>query len=203
MANPDKPNGFRPLRYLNGAPYNGAVNKYVFPAADGTAAFVGDLVTMTGVGDATTGLNTITQAVASTDGSAVIGVLVGLEVDPTNLNTPQYRTASTRRIAYVVDDPNVLLTAQEDGDTDPLETADIGLNVNFVVGTGSTVTGASAFEIDSTTHSTVAAFPLKLMGLVQAVDNNNVLATGGETGTRWVLKINNHQLAGGTGTIGV
>lgn len=203
MANADKPNGFRPFRYLNGAQYNGAVTQYVFPAADGTAAFVGDLVALTTTGDATTGLRTITQAAASTDGSAVVGVLVGLEVDPTNLNTPQYRAASTRRIAYVVDDPNVLLVAQEDGDSDPLETADIGLNVNFVVGSGSTVTGASAMEIDSTTHSTVAAFPLKLMGLVQSPDNENTLATGGQTGTRWIVKINNHPLSGGTGTVGV
>lgn len=201
MANVDKPNGFRPFRYLNGAPYNGAVTKYVFPAADGTATFVGDLVKLSGTGDTATGLRTIAQAAASTDGSSVVGVLVGLEVDPTNLNTPQYRVASTRRIAYVVDDPNVLFVAQEDGDTDPLEMVDAGMNVNFIVGTGSTVTGASAMEIDSNTESTVAAFPLKLIEPVQTPDNE--LVSAGQTATRWVVKLNNHQLGSATGTAGV
>lgn len=198
MANVDKPNGFRPIRYLNGAPYNGAVSRYVFPAADGTATFIGDLVKLSGTGDATTGLRTIAQAAA---GDAVIGVLVGLEVDPTNLNTPQYRAASTRRIAYVADDPNLLFVAQEDGDTDPLEMVDNGLNVNVVVGTGSTVTGASAMEIDSNTEATTATLPLKLIEPVQTPDNELVAA--GQTGTRWVVKINNHQLQSGTGTAGV
>lgn len=198
MANADKPNGLRPFRYLSGAPYNGAVTKYVFPAADGTATFVGDLVKLSGTGDTATGLRTIAQAAAS---DACVGVLVGLEVDPANLNTPQYRVASTRRIAYVVDDPNVLFVAQEDGDTDALDLVDAGQNVNFIVGTGSTVTGLSAMEIDSNTDATTANLPLKLIEPVQTPDNE--LVSAGQVGTRWVVKINNHQLGSHTGTAGL
>lgn len=198
MANADKPNGFRPIRYLNGAPYNGAVTKYVFPAADGTATFIGDLVKLSGTGDATTGLRTIVQGVAT---DAAVGVLVGLEPDPTALDTPNYRRASTRRIAYVADDPNLLFVAQEDGDTDPLEMVDAGLNVSPIVGTGSTVTGASAMEIDSNTEATTATLVLKLIEPLQTPDNELVAA--GQTGTRWLVKINNHQLGSHTGTAGV
>jgi hypothetical protein len=198
MANVDRPNGFRPYRYLNGAPYNGAFTSYVVPASDGTALFVGDLVKLSATGDATTGLRGVVQAAA---GDAVVGVVVGMEVDPTDLNTPQYRAASTRRVVYVADDPSLLFEAQEDGDIDPLETIDVGQNLNAVVGSGSTVTGASGMELDSDSHNTTATLTLKLMELAQRADNEWV--SGGQAYTRWIVKINNHQLGSSTGTAGV
>lgn len=195
MANVDRVNGFRPYRYLSGAKYNGKISKYVTDGS--TALFVGDLVKLSTTGTAD-GLRTVVQAAAS---DAVIGVVVGFQPDYANLNAAPYRLASTTRIAFVVDDPNVLFEAQEDGDTDPLEQADLGLNVNFVVGSGSTTTGQSGMEIDSDTHGTSATLPLKLIEVVQRVDNE--FPTGGQANTRWVVKLNNHQLASSTGTAGV
>jgi hypothetical protein len=199
MANTNKVNGFRPVRYLNGAPYTGQMRKYIIPASDGTATFIGDLVKLSTAGS-DDGYTAVIQAAA---GDACIGAIVGMEVDPTNLNTPVYRAASTKRVVYVADDPNLIFEAQEDGDTDPLETADIGLNVNCVVGSGSTVTGASGMQIDSTSHNTTATLQLRLLGLVQRVDNENVLSAGGQAYTRWEVKINNHQLGSSTGVAGV
>ena len=199
MANIDRPNGFRPVRYLNGSCWNGQARPYVVAAADGTALFVGDLVKLSTTGDAE-GYSTVIAAAAS---DACIGAVVGFGVDPTNLNTPQYRAASTRRIVYVADDPNLIFEGQEDGDTDPLETADIGLNVQIIVAAGSTTTGASGMEIDSTTHATTATHELRLLGLVQRQDNENVLSAGGQAWTRWEVKINNHQLGSHTGVAGV
>ena len=37
MANTSRPNGFRPVKYLNGTPWNGAFRIYAIPAAEGTA----------------------------------------------------------------------------------------------------------------------------------------------------------------------
>lgn len=199
MANTNKVNGFRPVRYLNGAPWNGQANKYVIPAGNGTATFIGDLVKADATGD-DAGYQTVIQAAAS---NAVLGVIVGMEVTPGSLDTPQYRAASTRRVVWVADDPNLIFEAQEDGDTDPLETTDIGLNINVVVGAGSTVTGASGMQIDSDTAATTATLPLRLMGLVQRPDNENVLSAGGQAYTRWEVKINNHQLGSSTGVAGV
>ena len=190
MANVDKVVGFRPFRYSGGSPYNGACNKYVIPAADGQATMVGDLVTLYTTGDDATGLRCVTRL--ATDSTNCVGVVVGFEVDPTNLNTPQYRVASTRRIVLVADDPDMLLVGQEDGDTDPLESADIGQNVNIVATAGNTTTGASGMEIDSNTHATTATLPLKLMEFVQTPDNENVLSSGGQAYSRWVVKINTH-----------
>lgn len=199
MANTNKVNGFRPVRYLNGAPWNGQANKYVIPAGNGTATFIGDLVKADATGD-DAGYQTVVQAAAS---NAVLGVIVGMEVTPGSLDTPQYRAASTRRVVWVADDPNLIFEAQEDGDTDPLETTDIGLNINVVVGAGSTVTGASGMQIDSDTAATTATLPLRLLGLVQRPDNENVLSAGGQAYTRWEVKINNHQLGSSTGVAGV
>lgn len=199
MANTNKVNGFRPVRYLSGAPWNGQANKYVIPAGNTVATFVGDLVKLDTTGT-DEGHPTVAQAAAS---DAVVGVIVGMEVVPGSLDTPQYRAASTKRVVWVADDPNLILEAQEDGDTDPLETANIGLNVNFVVGSGSTVTGASGMQIDSNTEATTAALPLKLLRFVERQDNENVLSAGGQSYSRWEVKINNHQMLGGTGTVGV
>jgi hypothetical protein len=195
VANINKVRGFRPVRYLSGANWSGKVSRYVTDGA--TALFVGDLVKLTTTGTSD-GLRTIAQAAAS---DAVIGVVVGFEPNFADLNAAPYRLASTTRVAMVVDDPNVLFEAQEDGDTDPLEQADIGLNVNFVVGSGSTTTGLSGMQIDSDTHGTSATLPLKLMEVSQRVDNE--FPSGGTAYTCWFVKINNHQLGSSTGTAGV
>lgn len=199
MANTNKVNGFRPVRYLNGAPYNGAFRRYVVPATDGTALFVGDLVKAETTGDLTTGLSGVTRATA---GAAVIGAVVGFEADPTNLNTPQYRAASTRRIVYVADDPNLLFEAQEDGLVTPIAMASIGLNASLIsTSGGNTTTGASGMEIDSSTAAATATLELKIMEAVARQDNE--LITAGQAYTRWVVKLNNHQLGSSTGTAGV
>lgn len=206
MANVDSPNGFRPVKYLSGANWNGQVRKYIVPAADATALFVGDLVKLSDDA-AVDGYPAIEQAAA---GDAVIGVVVGFEPVVTtfesgsssghgsvSLDVPYYRAASTKRIALVVDDPNVIFEAQEDSVGEDTALASVGLNINFIVGSGSTVTGASGMEIDSSTKATTATLPLKLMGFVQRA-NNEVGANA-----RWLVKINNHQLGSHTGTAGV
>lgn len=202
MANVNKVNGFRPVGSLTGAPYNGSVTRYVVAAADTTALFVGDLVSLdgsTGTGDYL-GVRGVTQGVTATN-AALVGAIVGFDISVTNLDTPQYRAASTQRGVWVADDPNAYFVAQEDGDTDPLEMTDAGLNVQFIVAAGSTITGASGMQIDSTTHTTVSTTPLKLVGPLLVTDNE--LTSAGQAYTRWVVKINNHQLASGTGTAGV
>lgn len=197
MANTSRVNGFKPVKYMNGAPYNGQCTMYYVPASDNTAIFVGDLVKLGSTPDGS-GVRGVTQAAA---GDACIGVVVGIVPSMTNLDTPQYRAASTAAYVLVADDPNIIFEAQEDGDTDPLEMVDAGLNVNFVVGSGSTTTGASGMQIDSNTEATGATLPLKLLQPVQRPDNE--LVSAGQAYTRWLVKINNHQLGSHTGTAGV
>lgn len=200
MANVNRVNGFRPVKDLSASPWNGQVTRYVVAAADSTILAVGDLVKFagtTGTGDYL-GIRGVTRAAAS---DALVGAIVGFDVVPDSLNTPQVRAASTQRGVFVVDDPSALFVAQEDGDTTPIAMADVGLNVNFIVAAASTVTGASGMQIDSNTTTTTATMSLKLIEPLAVSDNE--LTTSGQSYTRWVVKINNHQLSAGTGTAGV
>lgn len=201
MANVSRVNGFRPVKYLNGAPWNGQANLYFIPSGDATATFIGDLVTLDSSGDPSGsggngyGVRSVVQGVAA---GAVVGAIVGFAIDPTNLNTPQYRAASTGRYVYVADDPNLLFEAQEDAVGGALALADIGLNVDFVVGSGSTTTGTSGMQIDTSTKATTATLPLKLVEFSRRQDNEV-----GSANAKVVVKINNHQNAAATGTAGV
>lgn len=200
MANVSRVNGFRPVSTLTGAAWNGQITRYAAVTGDATIIAVGDLVTLagtTGVGEYA-GIRGVKRAAAS---DALVGVCVGFSVDPANLDTPQVRAASTARYVFVVDDPAALLVAQEDGDTTPVAMADVGLNINFIVAAASTVTGASGMQIDSSSVSTTATLPLKLVAPLAVSDNE--LTTSGQSYTRWVVKINNHQLGASTGTAGV
>lgn len=201
MANADTPFGLRPVRHLNGSPWNGQVRRYLLPSTDGTATFIGDPVKLAGSAGAVGtlvdgvpvgGLPTIAQAAA---GDPIIGVVVGFEPLKTNLET-LHRAASTARVAYVADDPNLIFEIQEVTGGIALTATEVGLNANFVVGTGSTTTGLSGVELDNATEATTATLNLKILALVQREDNEY-----GEH-AKWEVLVNNHQLRG-TGILGV
>lgn len=195
MANTSRINGFRPVKYKNGAPYSGAYNIYTLLAADGTATFVGDLVKLSGTADATGHHASVAQAAA---GDAVIGAVVGFVVDPTNLNTPQYRLASTLRYVMVADSPDLVFECESDGGGAELAITDVGRACNILVGSGSTTTGQSGMQLDSSTAATnTATFPLKLLGFSARVDNE----IGADA--KALVIINAHQLTSGAGIAGV
>jgi len=52
MPNVSRINGFKPVKHVNGSPYNGQANIYFVPATDGTALFVGDPVKLAADGNA-------------------------------------------------------------------------------------------------------------------------------------------------------
>lgn len=195
MANVSRVWGFRPVKHLNGSPYNGQFNLYFVPASDGTAMFAGDLVKLAGSASAD-GYPTVAQGTAS---AAAVGVVVGFVVDPANLNTPGgYRAASTARYAMVADATDVVYEVQEDAVGGALAVADVGLNADVVVGAGSTSTGQSGMQLDTSTKATTATLPLKILGFVNRPDNE----IGSANAKVWVT-INNHQLGAGTGAAGV
>lgn len=102
--------GFSPLKYKNGTPWNGTVQRYV---AQGNI-FVGDFVKLNGAAAVPTagpGASTVPLkgVVVATNGAseAVLGVVVGYTPNPLNLNTIVGSTApivSGTQI-FVVDDP--------------------------------------------------------------------------------------------------
>lgn len=79
MANVDAAFGLRPVRYLSGAPYNGACNKYYIPSTDtNTAVYIGSVVKLTGGADAD-GIPVVTGNVSATN--PIVGVVVGVVPD--------------------------------------------------------------------------------------------------------------------------
>jgi hypothetical protein len=174
MANTDTPFGFKPVKHLNGSPWNGKANVYYIPATDAVATFVGDAVKGAGAADTTGKYPTVTQATA---GAAVRGVVIGFGDNPyvmTHPDTPNrtYRPASTAMYAFVVDDPQVIFEVQEDSDANSITAAMVGLSTNFVVGTGSTVTGKSAMELDSSDTATDTTGNCRILRLANREDND-------------------------------
>jgi hypothetical protein len=104
--------------------------------------------------------------------------------------------AATGADVLVADHPDQLFMIQADDSTIDAQT-DIGLNYDITVASANTTYKRSGMELDASTQATLATLPLKLMKIVAAPNN----ALGDHT--KCVVRINNHQNAGGTGVIGV
>ena len=190
MANLDTPFGFKPVKHLNGSPWNGQANVYYIPSTDNTATFKGDAVKSAGAADTTGKYPTVTQATA---GAAVRGVIIGFGDNPyvmIQADTPlrAYRPAATAMYCLVVDDPQVIFEVQEDSDANSITAAMVGLSTNFVVGSGSTATGKSAMELDSSDTATDTSGNCRILRLVNRDDN----ALGDYA--KWEILFGEHEL---------
>lgn len=209
MPNTSKIAGFRAVKHVSGAPYNGQTNIYAVLASDATALFVGDPVKLDGSGNSD-GVPSVTKATA---GAAVLGVIQAIlpaKLDPVTgkmsagsmvLDTPQYRVASTAAYVLVADSPDVVYEVEAVTGANAsysFAVADIGLNADLSTVAGSTTTGTSAAALDMATKATTATLQWKILGPVQRVDNE---PTGASTKVHVVL--NNAILGGGTGATGV
>ena len=189
MGNVDRIAGFKPVRHLNGMPWNGKANMYYFAAGDGTATFIGDAVKSAGSADATGKYPTIAQAAAT---NVIRGVVIGfsdqpyISVDTSDLNRA-YRPASTAMYALVVDDPDVIFEIQEDNVGNDMDADMVGLSTDITVGTGDTASGKSAMELDSSDTAT-ALGQCKILGVSNKEDN----ALG--TYCKWDVLIIEHEM---------
>lgn len=217
MANIDSPFGLKPVRHKSGAPYNGAAKPYYIQSDYATALFVGDPVVKTGTsntaavtvpGAGTFGIGTLPAinktAAGDVDGmtKVITGVIVGFAPLPTDL-TKNYNPASTARVAYVCDDPDVVFEIQADG---AVPAASIGLNAVLIyTHSGSTATGLSGAELDTTSDAPEAnaSNQLTIVGAVNRLDNDTTL-----THAKVLVLINAHTeapgyTAAGDGTLGI
>ena len=205
MANNDTRFGLRPIRHRNGAAYNGAFSAYYVPSTYATALFIGDVVTKTGTantanvsapgaGDFVIGSLPEVNKTAAGDGNAITGVIVGFAPDPDNLGRI-YNPASTERVVYVADDPDLVFEVQADG---AIPATSIGLNAVLIyTHAGSTTSGLSGAELDTTSDAPAAdaSNQLTIQRMVNRVDNEpNLIHNKVE------VKINNHtEVAGAIG----
>ena len=193
MANADRPSGLKPVKHLNGSPWNGKVTMY-YKAAASNAIYKGTCVKSGGSGN-TDGTVPSCDLAGATD--QILGVAVGfanqknIAADVTSLNR-LYCPASTAMYIAVVDDPDVIFEAQEDnGSSAHMEAADIGRNIVLASSSaGSTTTGKSTAELDSDGDAAgYASARLLIVGVVDRVDNE--MGSSADH-TKWLVRIADH-----------
>jgi hypothetical protein len=221
MANLNAPFGLSAVRYLDGRPYNGAVNLYAIAPTNTNGFYIGDVVATDGTnGGDGFGIPAVTVGAA---GAAVRGVIAAIGtnprggpfVNPSNLygtfSSPQggsslgaiSRPAGAQAIWYyaaVIDDPNVLFAVMENSSATPttggtpLAATNIGLNANLAIAApaaGNVLSGT--YLNNNTAPATTATFNVKIMR--SPSDGQNVPFTAWQ---RWLVMINNHELRAGT-----
>ena len=166
MANIDKAFGLRPIGNLSAT---GAQKQYGYEIADNQAGtiFQGDLVALSA--------GFITKFLPATH-TAAVGVFNGCNyIDPTtgkptwkNYYPGSVNITSGKIIADVIDDPSQLFLIQCDAG---FVAADVGKNADVIGTGGSTTTGVSTMELNSSTLATSAALNLKTVGLYNVPGN--------------------------------
>lgn len=211
MANTNRPAGFKPVKHITGAPYNGQANIYEVPAGETIPVFIGDLVVLSNSAPTSKYPAVEAPVTAAATSGAFVGSVVGIintKLDPVDglmtggsisLDTPVYRAASTKTFVLVADSPDLIFEAQAD---DSVALASIGLNVGVVEGDGSasigsTTTGASGMQVDASSVNTTSTLPLQIVGFPNRVDNEPAA-----TYNKVLVRINTHAF-GNVGVAGV
>jgi len=186
MANVDRPNGFRPVKTISGAPINSTL-RFV-GVADGTDIFVGDALELS------SGL-----ATPFTVADECLGVAAGFgkiskgeqnysgPYNPDTLMTRYYDDSASTHTEwgvwyYPVDD--MIFEAQ----TGTAATLTVGEPEDITVTAGSTTTGISTMEIDAGTLT--GDGDVVVVEIPNLPDNDNTLVWG-----RYWVKFTTHEFA--------
>ena len=148
LGNPNSPAGLLPLRHANGGTYR--TNRYYIAGGLAANIYRGSAVIAT----ATSKQITVATAASTT---LLLGVFKGCFYVDAGNNTqfkPYWGSGQTIATGSIVeadifDDPNMLYAIQVSGSG--LLASNIGALANLVIGTGNTLTGNSADQLDQTT----------------------------------------------------
>lgn len=185
MANVNAPFGFRQYTGTGSSPtYEQVTLQQGGIDYNATVIYYGDPVVRAGSGD-----GTVKQAAGSAGSSTVVmaGIFAGCKYLSTAIGrtvwsnywpggSPVASTAQSTIEAYVINDPNAQFIAQSD--STGLAQVDVGSNIDFNIGTGTTANGISgAFLIHG--GSANAGYPFRFVSLVWAPPGANGVATSG------------------------
>ena len=176
MANATGGYGLRPVRHMDGSPWNGITVRCFVSANYATALFVGDpvLLDTTLANKDTTGYHPTVIASAGTAGTLIRGVITSVEPNPDNLSL-LYSPASTEGYVTVCMDPCVLFAVRGEGATTPTKVIPGQNAVLIATAAGSTSTGLSGFEMDlgaTTAPNTTQNFTLHVVSVLEREDND-------------------------------
>ena len=202
MANTSRINGFRPVKHITGAPYNGQANLYyVASAAD--EILVGDVVKLGGSADAYGNPSADLASAGDVPVGVVVGVLHskfdpagGLTTGSTALDLPAQAQIAASGSGYILvaDSPDIIMEAEAANGTP--QVTDIGLNISHANGARTAATVTSPAYIDFGTEATTATLNFSLRGFVQS-PKNEIGASA-----KMLVGFNRHQFKSGSDTTG-
>ena len=185
------PNGAEPIGTLSASgSFTGKVRHIKIASGYGTAIFYGDFlkIVSSGTVEKDTGTTSLTT----------VGVFMGCSyTDPSTSQktfnqTFPASTAASDILAYVLDDPDVLMKMQSDAS---LAQTVLGNNFAVVQTAGSTTIGRSKNAVDGSTAATTNTLPLRLIDFVDGPDS-----AIGDAFTDVIVKFNvGHQYINTTG----
>lgn len=165
MANTFAPFGFSQYRGTGSTPTYEQVARTIGNTA--TVIYWGDPVTSQSDG-------TIAQSVAGT--TQIAGIFIGCEYLSATLNRkvwsnywPGSGSAVSGSIVtgYIVNDPNAQFIVQSGNAGTAVATTDVGANIQFALGTGSTLSGISgAYANQAVISPTTTTLPFRIVSLV-------------------------------------
>jgi hypothetical protein len=191
MATTATPTGAEPTDTLSASgSFTGKVRHIKVASGYGTAIFYGDFVKLVNTG-------TVEKDTGTTSATPV-GVFVGCAYTSPSTGEKtfsQYFPASTAAddiVAYVVDDPNVLMRMQSD---EAIAQTGLGNNAAIVQTAGSTSIGRSKNAVDGSSIATTNTLPLRIIDFV-----DGPTSAVGDTYTDVIVKFNaGHQYSNTTG----
>lgn len=171
MANVFTPNGFTPVRRIDGAAWSANMTQYKIASNNAHSFFQGDPVVLLA-----TGLIDVAAPTTAGSNTNVIGIFMGCERLSTATGSKIWSNrftgdANAAVDAWVIDDPYVVYrvwvgTGGSSAAGGPAVQADIGTNINYQYGTGSTFSGISGAYVDYSTKATTNTLPFSILGLV-------------------------------------
>jgi hypothetical protein len=166
MANLNAPSGFSPVRNMHGNVYNGPANRYYKGTTAGILGTGDPVIRLT----ASSSPDGFPEVVRATTGSAITGVIVGIEYQVEKLSQSGYYAAADTGYLLVCDDPNMHFEVQEGGSSTALAVTNIGNCINSITAVNADTTrGLSKYQIDNGALSSGDTW--RLERLVQRVDN--------------------------------
>lgn len=179
MANQDAAFGLRPVRKIDGSALDDTQVLVWAPSSYATALFVGSPVKMAldSNASAVTGFlggdqkaGQMQEVTLSGAGEVIDFVITGFVVDASTENLATYRgTASTNRIMTAIPVANVVFEIQADGTN---AVTDVGEFADITAESGSTTTGFSTVELDSSNAGT--GDQLRIIGVSYDPKNSDI-----------------------------
>lgn len=202
MANTSRINGFRPVKHLNGSPYNGQCNIYYVASAT-DEILVGDVVKLGGTAT-TSGIPTA-DICGATD--VPVGIVVGIvnsKLDPDGklstgsmtLDVPSVSQIAASAAGYILvaDSPDIVCEVEAANGTPAV--TDIGLNASHANGARTAATYTSPAYLDFGTEATTSTLNFNILGMARRPDNEMGASV------KLLVRFNVHQY-GSVGTTGI